>query len=146
MLWQNKGTNPQNRNGDGGKDSGEEDGNAGGDGYANGKGVGDGYDVGEDNCEGDGGDVEDDVKDDGDVYVEDIWYIDRDVEDGIKYDGDVDDKCWQLSRLYNGRCQKLGQGSVLATPPISRWLLFLDNIWRKKLLARTNFIALFGHS
>ena len=73
-------------------------------------------------------------------------YIDGDVEDGVKDDGDVDDKCWQLSRLYNGRCQKLGQGSVLATPPISRWLLFLDKIWRKKLPPRTIFVALLGHS
>ena len=55
MLWQNKGTNPQNRNGEGGKDDREEDVNSGSVGYDKGKWdvVGDGYDVGKDNCEGD---------------------------------------------------------------------------------------------
>ena len=80
MLLQNKGTNPQNRNVDGGKDAGDEDVNAGGDGYDKGNGdvVGDGncdgYDVGEDICEAD---------DDGDDECN--GYIDGDVEHDVKF-------------------------------------------------------------
>ena len=71
MLRQNKCIIPQTRNGDGGKDTREENVNACGDGYDKGNGDvvgdedGDGDDVGEDICEAD-----EDGDDEGDGYID----------------------------------------------------------------------------